>query len=237
LGTAEVSLSDLVYKSLEYKNDVFNECGEADEKLVIVGCQDNNNSSNTNPDAQNTTDNTIKKPNDGNEKVNAVDEIDLNDTPSLIKSHDISSYLTITKTVPINYLNPRLIPANTKGDDELTKLPEFTVEVTISNFLIDPEVIEHGNFINLHINELYPVPEEWSLKEGTEKDLNSSNNFIILLLLSFFLINIFICYYYFLLFIYYYYFYIIYILLLLFFYSDYLYMKIKFNIIFKLTSI
>jgi len=165
LGTAEISLSDLVYKSAEYKNDVFNECGDADEKLVIVGCPENN-------EGQASMDSTaaVKKSED---KLNIIDEIDLNDSPTTNKPRDISSYLTITKTAPINYLNPRLLPA-TKGDDDLAKLPEFTVEVTISNFLIDPEFVEHGNFINLHLNEIYPVPDEWSLKEGTEKDLNSN---------------------------------------------------------------
>ncbi len=166
LGTAEVSLSDLVYKSVDYRNDIFNECGDVDEKLVIVGCPENN----ANQEGQTSVDSAIKKSED---KLNIIDEIDLNDTPAN-KPRDISSYLTITKTAQINYVNPRLLPA-TKGDDDLAKLPEFTVEVTISNFLIDPEFIEHGNFINLHLNELYPVPDEWSLKEGTEKDLNSSN--------------------------------------------------------------
>lgn len=42
LGTAEISLSDLVYKSADYRNDVFNECGDVDEKLVIMGCPENN---------------------------------------------------------------------------------------------------------------------------------------------------------------------------------------------------
>jgi len=160
LGTAEISLSDLVYKSAEYKNDVFNECGDADEKLVIVGCPENN-------EGQASMDSTaaVKKSED---KLNIIDEIDLNDSPTTNKPRDISSYLTITKTAPINYLNPRLLPA-TKGDDDLAKLPEFTVEVTISNFLIDPEFVEHGNFINLHLNEIYPVPDEWSLNKALKK--------------------------------------------------------------------
>jgi len=188
LGTTEISLSDLVYKSLEYKNNVFNESGDADEKIVIMGC-DNNNDNNinntgaTNPDAPHPTtdvpingDNQIKKPNEGNDKSNTGEEGEPTSDDSLSNSNpnDIASYLTITKTAPIIYLNPRLLPSNTKGDDELTKGPEFTVEVTISNFLIDPEIIEHSNFINLHLGEVYPVPEEWSLKEGSEKDLNSN---------------------------------------------------------------
>jgi len=180
LGTAEMSLSDLVYKSLDYKNDVFNESGDSEEKLVIVGCQDTNGNADTQVPTNNTntTTDNAKKPNEDTEKINIINEIDMNDTPLLMKrkTNDISSYLTITKTIPINYLNPRLLPTP-KGDEDPQKmLPEFTVEVTISNFLIDPEVIEHGNFINLHLNEIYPVPEEWSLKEGTEKDLNSSKN-------------------------------------------------------------
>jgi len=161
LGTAELSLADLVYKSLEYKNDTFNEGGETDEKLMIVGCPDNNN---VNQEGQGSQD-----------LAASIDEIELNNTLTINKPRDISSYLTITKTAQINYLNPRLLPA-AKADDDLAKLPEFTVEATISNFLIDPEIIEHGNFINLHLNDIYPVPDEWSLKEGTEKDLNSSKN-------------------------------------------------------------
>lgn len=185
LGTAEVSLADLVYKSIEYKNNSFNEC-DADEKLIIVGCPENNtttegqgNTDNNNNNSNQNANNAVKKPIDGNEKLNNADEVDPlnNDSTVTTNPNDMTSYLTITKTAPINYLNPRLLPTtnnNNKGDDDSMKGPEFTIEVTISNFLIDPEIIEHGNFINLQINELYPVPDEWSLKEGTEKDLNSS---------------------------------------------------------------
>ena len=34
--------------------------------------------------------------------------------------------------------------------------------------------MEDGNFINIKIDDLFPLPEEWSTKEGNKKDLNSS---------------------------------------------------------------
>jgi hypothetical protein len=48
------------------------------------------------------------------------------------------------------------------------------VEVSLSNPLLPVEVMEAGNLMTITVDEMIPVPEEWMLKEGTEKDLNSS---------------------------------------------------------------
>ncbi|KAJ1542222.1 hypothetical protein HK405_010123 [Cladochytrium tenue] len=71
-----------------------------------------------------------------------------------------------------SYLNPRLLPPPSKDGEQL--LPELAVEVSISNPLIRPEAIEAGNFITFSPEDFLPVPDEWTTKEGTEKDLNSS---------------------------------------------------------------
>ena len=71
------------------------------------------------------------------------------------------------------YLNPKLLPPPSKEGDP-SNAPEITIEASISNPLIAPEIVEAGNFISFKLLDMYPVPEDWTLKEGTEKDLNSS---------------------------------------------------------------
>lgn len=46
--------------------------------------------------------------------------------------------------------------------------------MSISKLLIEPEVVEAGTFLTFKVEDALPVPEEWTLKEGTEKDMNSS---------------------------------------------------------------
>ncbi|KAJ3056144.1 Cilia- and flagella-associated protein 70 [Rhizophlyctis rosea] len=82
--------------------------------------------------------------------------------------------LSFRQTVPITYLNPRLLAPGKNEVEDPNKIPEFEVEVSISEPLIPPEVVEQGNFITLKVEDVVPVPDEWSLKEGMEKDLNSS---------------------------------------------------------------
>ena len=81
--------------------------------------------------------------------------------------------LHLKETVPITYNNLKLLPPPSK-DGEIANLPEITIEASISCPLIDPEVAEAGNFLTIKLDDLHPVPEEWTLKEGTEKDMNSS---------------------------------------------------------------
>ncbi|KAJ3196420.1 Cilia- and flagella-associated protein 70 [Irineochytrium annulatum] len=82
--------------------------------------------------------------------------------------------MLVTKdTLSISYLNPRLLPPPPK-DGETPNLPELTFEASLSKPLIPPDVVENGNFITVKLDDTFPVPDEWTLKEGTEKDMNSN---------------------------------------------------------------
>ncbi|KAL2919158.1 hypothetical protein HK105_201433 [Polyrhizophydium stewartii] len=81
------------------------------------------------------------------------------------------SPLTFRETVPIVYTNPKLLSPSPESQKTT---PECVIEVLLSRPLLMPEEITGGNFVNLRIDEVYPVPEEWTTKEGNEKDLNSN---------------------------------------------------------------
>ncbi|KAI9339399.1 hypothetical protein BDR26DRAFT_837865 [Obelidium mucronatum] len=81
--------------------------------------------------------------------------------------------LSVKETTSFAYLNPKLLPPPPKEGDPNNQ-PEITVEVSLSAPLLAPEVVEQGNFMYIKLEDLYPVPDEWSLKEGNEKDLNSN---------------------------------------------------------------
>ncbi|KAI8821418.1 uncharacterized protein EV422DRAFT_528079 [Fimicolochytrium jonesii] len=80
--------------------------------------------------------------------------------------------LTFQQTQPITYTNTRLLGKD--ADDPARIGPDFEIVVGISRPLIAPEVVEQGTFLALKVNDVAPVPEEWSTKEGNEKDLNSN---------------------------------------------------------------
>ncbi|KAI9098181.1 hypothetical protein DFS34DRAFT_619887 [Phlyctochytrium arcticum] len=80
--------------------------------------------------------------------------------------------LSFKATVPIVYANPKLLGKD--AEDPTKAGPEIEVEVTISRPLIQPEVVENGMFINIKVDDVFPVPDEWGMKEGNEKDLNSN---------------------------------------------------------------
>ncbi|KAI9363935.1 hypothetical protein DFJ73DRAFT_810162 [Zopfochytrium polystomum] len=80
--------------------------------------------------------------------------------------------LSLKETATISYLNPRLLPPPSKDGEPNS--PEFNIIASISNPLIAAEVVENGSFITIGVDDMFPVPDEWTLKEGTEKDLNSN---------------------------------------------------------------
>lgn len=86
--------------------------------------------------------------------------------------------LSFKETINVAYLNTKLVavPAAKpgQGDDASSGQPEIDIEVSISKLLIQPEIVENGNFMTFKVDDLLPVPEEWSLREGNEKDLNTS---------------------------------------------------------------
>ncbi|KAI9002325.1 hypothetical protein BC832DRAFT_114900 [Gaertneriomyces semiglobifer] len=79
--------------------------------------------------------------------------------------------LSFRTTVPINYVNPRLLG---KDDDPNRAVPELDVEVSLSKHLIPPETVDNGTFMTFKVDDFLPVPDEWTLKEGNEKDINSN---------------------------------------------------------------
>ncbi|KAJ3214771.1 Cilia- and flagella-associated protein 70 [Dinochytrium kinnereticum] len=81
--------------------------------------------------------------------------------------------LSFKESLPIGYLNARLLPAPSK-EGEPNNQPEILFEVSLSRPLLSPEVVENGNFVTIKLDDVFPVPDEWTLKEGTEKDLNSN---------------------------------------------------------------
>ncbi|KAJ8327947.1 hypothetical protein QVD99_006319 [Batrachochytrium dendrobatidis] len=79
--------------------------------------------------------------------------------------------LQFRKTVQIDYLNPKLLLTS----PEASKLvSECTIEISLSRPLLTSYDISHGNFVKLRIDDVYPIPDEWTTKEGSEKDLNSN---------------------------------------------------------------
>jgi hypothetical protein len=69
------------------------------------------------------------------------------------------------QSIPFIYTNPKLL-----GDVQ----PEIDVEITISKPIIPLSDQALGSFVTLRFEDLFPIPEEWTLKEPNEKDLNSS---------------------------------------------------------------
>ncbi|KAJ3168634.1 Cilia- and flagella-associated protein 70 [Geranomyces variabilis] len=80
--------------------------------------------------------------------------------------------LSFRSTTPIAYINTRLLGKD--ADDPARIGPDFDVEVSISRPLVQPEIVEAGTFLTFKVDDVAPVPEEWSCKEGNEKDLNSN---------------------------------------------------------------
>ncbi|KAJ1551557.1 Cilia- and flagella-associated protein 70, partial [Nowakowskiella sp. JEL0078] len=92
--------------------------------------------------------------------------------------------ISFKKSIQITYQNLKhLGPSNPTGknanavateDDLSAKLPEFEVEVSLSRPLFLQDALEAGNFITFKFDDMFPLPDEWSLKEGTDKDITSN---------------------------------------------------------------
>ena len=74
--------------------------------------------------------------------------------------------LSIKDVFPVIYTNNKLLHPG-------TEVPEMELQISISRpILSEPE--QSGSIVSFTIQEVYPVPEEWTLKEGSDKDLNSN---------------------------------------------------------------
>jgi hypothetical protein len=52
--------------------------------------------------------------------------------------------------------------------------PTINLMITLSRPLIPAVVLQSGLFAQISVDDARPVPDEWSLREGNEKDLQSS---------------------------------------------------------------
>lgn len=76
--------------------------------------------------------------------------------------------LSFKDSFPIVYANQKLLqPAS-------DAIPEIEIEVSISHPLLTESDLQGGSFASIRVEDVFPVPDEWTLKEGNEKDLNSS---------------------------------------------------------------
>lgn len=87
------------------------------------------------------------------------------------KDAPITQNLVYHDIVPVTFLNPKSLPPDIK--------PELEFEITLSRPLFSSNDIENANFMYLKLDDMYPCPEEWNLKEGNEKDLNSSTRLLL----------------------------------------------------------
>lgn len=58
--------------------------------------------------------------------------------------------------------------------------PALTVEFALSRPLLSVPLLTNSAFLTLTTEDVRPVPDDWTLKDGNEKDLTTSNlNFVI----------------------------------------------------------
>lgn len=89
----------------------------------------------------------------------------------VVAPNDGHSNLSSTFSIPMNSLNQKSL----KEVDEISKgYPELEVEVSIDTPLLTREESDDGMFLILKVDDLWPTPDEWTLKEGSEKDINSN---------------------------------------------------------------
>ncbi|RKP16794.1 hypothetical protein ROZALSC1DRAFT_24879 [Rozella allomycis CSF55] len=63
------------------------------------------------------------------------------------------------------------------GKQGLNDLPPafLTVTVSLDRPLLSHEELENGNIMTFKFSDFSPTPDDWTLKEPNERDLNSSN--------------------------------------------------------------
>lgn len=96
-----------------------------------------------------------------------VAEIPLYD-PFIKSLKEKSPILSDTKTVRVVYSNLKLLINDA--------VPEIEVMISLSSPLISEPELETGSFALFKVVDVASLPEEFSLKDGTEKDPNSSKS-------------------------------------------------------------
>ncbi|KAI8901936.1 hypothetical protein BC833DRAFT_575629 [Globomyces pollinis-pini] len=75
--------------------------------------------------------------------------------------------LMFHQILPINYVNSKMLGLNQDN-------PILAIEVLISKPIIPVDVLQNGIFATIVPSDVYPVPEDWSLRDPNEKDLHSN---------------------------------------------------------------
>ena len=76
----------------------------------------------------------------------------------------------VKESFPINYVNPKMLPT-----EPVKIVPECTVEISLSRPVLTQEELQNGIFATVKLDDISPLPEELTLREGNEKDLTTSN--------------------------------------------------------------
>ncbi|ORZ30084.1 hypothetical protein BCR44DRAFT_1517607 [Catenaria anguillulae PL171] len=74
-----------------------------------------------------------------------------------------------TGSAAIEYANPKLL-----GPDDQQVKPAFTFVVSVDKPIVAWDDLESSVVAELHPVQVYPVPDEWNVKEANEKDVNSN---------------------------------------------------------------
>jgi len=77
-----------------------------------------------------------------------------------------SANLSMNEVIPLVYTNTKILQPGSES-------PEIRLQISLSRPILS-ENGESGSIVSFSVYDIYPVPEEWSLKEGNEKDLNSN---------------------------------------------------------------
>ena len=67
--------------------------------------------------------------------------------------------------------------ANAKAGKEQaadSQSAQVVIEISLSRPLVTAEYLEHGRFLTVEPFQMFPLPEEWAVKEVNEKDLNTN---------------------------------------------------------------
>lgn len=68
------------------------------------------------------------------------------------------------------------------GKGAAESMPEVEVHIHLSKPIVDMATLENGNILTIKVDDMRGLPEDWSLKEGSEKDPSTSTSYIMCLL-------------------------------------------------------
>ena len=150
LGTSEICL---YHHFLKPNQDKLNHIINAPTSLSSTSTPTN---STTNETSSNTSQQMIR--NDQTAKPLSSSNNNMDSLP-----------LSVNLNLPIAYVNSKMLNADSQP-------PQIEIQCSLTEPLLDANNMTQGNFAHVQINDILNLPEEWTLKEPSEKDLTSSKN-------------------------------------------------------------